>query len=122
MCSAQPRSEHDRIRNIVLLGVMTFGWTFVNRGLEKPPDKPYLRLTAPSGEVWTWNPSSDTERIDGTGGRVCPGGDPGSEHRRHQLEGHRRHRRALDVDRAVLRRSRRGSARAGYTISNRQRQ
>ena len=30
------REEAERIRNIVLLGVMTFGWTFKNRGLDRP--------------------------------------------------------------------------------------
>ena len=59
------RHEADRIRNIVLLGVMTFGWTFANRKRERPPVKPHLRLIAPSGDVWTWNDAGDDERIDG---------------------------------------------------------
>ena len=62
----EERAETDRIRNIVLLGVMTFGWTFAVRKLERPPVKPYLRLIAPSGAVWTWNDASDDDRIDGT--------------------------------------------------------
>lgn len=62
----EERAETDRIRNIVLLGVMTFGWTFAVRELERPPVKPYLRLIAPSGDVWTWNDPSDDDRIDGT--------------------------------------------------------
>ena len=62
----EERTETDRIRNIVLLGVMTFGWTFANRKLERPAVKPYLRLMAPSGDVWTWNEPSDADRIDGS--------------------------------------------------------
>ena len=60
------RREAERIKNIVLLGVMTFGWTFANRKLERPPVKPHLCLTAPSGEAWVWNEPSDTDRIDGS--------------------------------------------------------
>lgn len=62
----EQRVEADRIKNIVVLGVMTFGWTFANRKIERPEVKPHLRLVAPSGDIWTWNEPSDTERIDGT--------------------------------------------------------
>jgi uncharacterized protein (TIGR03084 family) len=47
------REAKDRIRNICELGVRTFGWSFRNRGLNVPPS-PAVRLTAPSGVVWTW--------------------------------------------------------------------
>lgn len=65
------RVDTDRIRNIVQLGVNTFGWTFSNRGLEVPPDPPYLRLTAPSGEIWEWNEPSDANRIEGQANEFC---------------------------------------------------
>ena len=42
------RVDRDRIKNIALLGVNTFGWTFACRSLEIPPKAPYVRLTAPS--------------------------------------------------------------------------
>jgi uncharacterized protein (TIGR03084 family) len=48
------RAATDRVRNICELGVRTLGWTFKNRGLE-PPAPAEVVLTAPSGEVWTWN-------------------------------------------------------------------
>lgn len=48
------RANHDRIRAICDLGVRTQGWSFRNRGLEKPP-APEVRLTAPSGAQWLWN-------------------------------------------------------------------
>ena len=41
------RLNADRIRNIVILGVNTYGWTFVNRGLEPPAPVPYVKLDAP---------------------------------------------------------------------------
>ena len=54
------RSEDDRIRNIVVLGVNTFGWSFTVRGMEVPEEQPALRLTSPSGESWEYgNPDSD---------------------------------------------------------------
>jgi len=49
------RVEHDRIRNIAHLGVATFGWSFINRGLEPPGPPPHVRLTAPSGALWEWH-------------------------------------------------------------------
>ena len=54
------RSEDDRIRNIVVLGVNTFGWSFTVRGMEVPEEPPALRLTSPSGESWEYgSPDSD---------------------------------------------------------------
>ncbi len=65
------RKEHDRLKNIVVIGINTFGWTFTNRGEEVPEDKPYLRLTAPSGEIWEWHPSSESHFIEGTAVDFC---------------------------------------------------
>ena len=52
------RSYSDRIKNICTIGVKTFGWTFVNRKREVPGPAPYLRLEAPSGDIWEWNDES----------------------------------------------------------------
>jgi len=65
------RRDRDRIRNIVVLGVNTFGWTFSNRGEEAPADKPYLRLTAPSGDLWEWHEPSDANFIEGSATAFC---------------------------------------------------
>ena len=46
------RDDSDRIRNIVVLGVNTFGWSHKVHGLDVPETMPALELTAPSGEVW----------------------------------------------------------------------
>lgn len=48
------RVNHDRIRNICDLGVRTMGWSFRNRGLDKP-SPPEVRLTSPSGAEWVWS-------------------------------------------------------------------
>ena len=60
------RRNSDRIRNVCHIGVRTFGWTFVNRGLETPSLIPYVRLESPSGAVWEWNDPSDTDCVSGS--------------------------------------------------------
>jgi uncharacterized protein (TIGR03084 family) len=66
-----PREYTDRIKNIAVIGVKTFGWTFVNRGLAVPPDIPYVRLTAPSGEIWEWSQPNDDNRVEGLASEFC---------------------------------------------------
>jgi uncharacterized protein (TIGR03084 family) len=66
-----PRVYTDRLKNIAVIGIKTFGWTFVNRGLEVPPDIPYVRLTAPSGEIWEWNPPNPDNRVEGLASEFC---------------------------------------------------
>jgi uncharacterized protein (TIGR03084 family) len=76
------REHSDRIKNIVAIGVKTFGWTFVNRKLEVPGPAPFVRLTAPSGEIWEYNVLEDSapsgedsevgeERIEGSAVDFC---------------------------------------------------
>ena len=60
------RRNSDRIRNVCHIGVRTFGWTFVNRGLETPSTIPYVRLESPSGAVWEWNEPSETDCVSGS--------------------------------------------------------
>src|SRR2546427_2813729 len=50
----QVRSDTDRLKNIVVLGINTFAWTFTNRGLAVPAEIPSVRLMAPSGAMWEW--------------------------------------------------------------------
>lgn len=59
------RQETDRIRNIVVLGVNTFGWTFKVHGLSAPETMPFLRLFAPSGAVWDYGDPDQPDRIEG---------------------------------------------------------
>lgn len=65
------RVEADRIRNIVVLGINTFGWTFRNRKLDVPDPMPFVRLTAPSGDVWTYGDDSTPDRIEGHAEEFC---------------------------------------------------
>jgi len=65
------RRNADRIRNIVVLGNNTYGWTFKVRGQEPPVPRPHLKLTAPSGEIWTYNDPSAEEVIEGLAEEFC---------------------------------------------------
>ena len=67
----QTRANTDRIKNVVVMGVNTFGWTFTNRNLTVPPDIPSLRLSAPSGEIWEWNQPDQENRIEGSAVEFC---------------------------------------------------
>jgi uncharacterized protein (TIGR03084 family) len=65
------RVNTDRIKNIAMLGVNTFGWTFVNRKLEVPTEVPHICLTGPSGAIWTWNEPSNDNRVEGSATEFC---------------------------------------------------
>ena len=65
------RVDMDRIKNIAVLGVNTFRWTFVNHGLEVPTDLPHVRLKAPSGAVWNWNEPSEECLVEGDAAEFC---------------------------------------------------
>ena len=62
----QTRPETNRIRNIAHLGVATFGWSFRVHGHAVPEPAPHVVLTAPSGEVWTWNTPQEGNRVEGS--------------------------------------------------------
>lgn len=57
------RVNKDSIRNICDLGVRTQGWSFRNRGLDRPAP-PRVSLVAPSGAPWEWS-SEATDNIVG---------------------------------------------------------
>ncbi len=60
------RQEHDRVRNIVVLGVNAFGWSFKVHGHDVPETVPHLTLTAPSGAVWEFGETGAPDRISGS--------------------------------------------------------
>jgi uncharacterized protein (TIGR03084 family) len=65
------RVDTDRIRNIAILGINTFGWTFLNRQLEVPEPVPLVRLEAPSGAIWEWNAEVESDRVEGSATEFC---------------------------------------------------
>ena len=65
------RPPTDRLKSIAVIGVRTYGWTFVNRGLPVPGEPPYVRLTGPSGDIWEWNPPSVSNVVTGSALEFC---------------------------------------------------
>lgn len=67
----RPRTPTDRLKNVVVLGINTFGWTFANRGIEPPGPRPYVRLTAPSGAIWEWGDPDGANKVEGAALDFC---------------------------------------------------
>jgi uncharacterized protein (TIGR03084 family) len=65
------RIDTDRIKNIAVIGINTFGWTFINRGLKRPGVRPTVRLTAPSGALWQWPQADSDNLIEGAAAEFC---------------------------------------------------
>ncbi len=65
------RQDADRIRNIAVIGINTYAWSFRNRGLDVPEEKPFVALTAPSGALWTWNDPVAASRVEGPAVEFC---------------------------------------------------
>jgi len=65
------RVETDRIRNIVVLGVNTFGWSHKVQRLELPEKMPLVKLTAPSGDVWEYGEADSGNLVEGSAVEFC---------------------------------------------------
>ena len=65
------RQPTDRLRNIAEIGVRTYGWTFINRGLRLPGAAPHVRLDTPSGAIWEWNDPSPDNWVEGSAIDFC---------------------------------------------------
>ena len=53
------RVPTNRLRHVAHLGVVTFGWSHLNRGETPPSVPPRVELTGPSGDVWVWHEDGD---------------------------------------------------------------
>lgn len=65
------RVNAERIQNIAVLGINTFGWTYQCRDLPPPENKPHVRLRAPSGAIWTWHEPAEDNLIEGLAEEFC---------------------------------------------------
>ena len=65
------REPTDRLRHIAQLGFITRRWSYANRGMEMPPTDVSVRLTAPSGAIWTFGPDEASESITGPAEDFC---------------------------------------------------
>lgn len=64
------RQDADRIKNVVVLGVNTFGWSHQVHGFDVPAQVPVIRLTAPSGAVWEFGEDAENV-IEGSATEFC---------------------------------------------------
>lgn len=65
------RAPTDRLRHIARLGVITRGWSYVNRGLEPPAGDVQLELTGPSGALWRFGPDDAVDAVTGPALDFC---------------------------------------------------
>jgi uncharacterized protein (TIGR03084 family) len=65
------REPTDRLRHVAHIGVLTRGFSYVNRGLPLPEWRVHVALTAPSGATWTWGPADAADRVSGPALDFC---------------------------------------------------
>ena len=65
------RAPTDRLRHIAQLGLITRGWSYVNRGLTAPDDLVRVELEAPDGGTWSFGPDDATEGVAGPAADFC---------------------------------------------------
>ena len=62
----EERINAERLKNVAHIGVTTYSWSFKVKGLEPILPKPYVRLTAPNGDIWDWNEPQTDNKVEGT--------------------------------------------------------
>jgi uncharacterized protein (TIGR03084 family) len=65
------RVNTGRIRHVAHIGVTTFGWSFILKGLKAPEIKPRIELTAPGGDLWEWGEAGESEWVSGSAEEFC---------------------------------------------------
>jgi uncharacterized protein (TIGR03084 family) len=65
------RQPTERLFHIAHLGVVTFQWSYINRGLSAPEHAPLVELIGPAGKVWVWNEQSVSGSVRGTAQDFC---------------------------------------------------
>lgn len=65
------RAGTARLKHIAHIGVTTFGWTFVNRGLPVPAVVPFISLDAPGDDTWHWGDPASPEFVRGSAIDFC---------------------------------------------------
>lgn len=65
------RVSGHRLKHIAHIGVTTFGWTFVNRGMAVPEPAPWVDLQAPDGGRWSWGEKTSGNCVVGSAEDFC---------------------------------------------------
>ena len=63
--------QTDRLRHVAHLGVVTRGFSYVNRGLAPPTEPIRVELGSPTGELWTWGPEDAVASVRGSAYEFC---------------------------------------------------
>jgi uncharacterized protein (TIGR03084 family) len=61
----------DRLRHIAQLGFITRGWSYVNRGLERPAGDVRVELVGPSRDVWRFGADDAVDVVRGPAEDFC---------------------------------------------------
>lgn len=62
----EDRDNGERLKNVAHIGVTTYSWSFKVKGLAPILPKPYVRLAAPSGDIWEWNTPQEDNKVEGS--------------------------------------------------------
>ena len=66
------RHSGDGLKNICVLGVNTYNWTYNVRESKPPGPMPYLKLNSPSNDdVWEWGKKSVVNYVEGSSEEFC---------------------------------------------------
>jgi uncharacterized protein (TIGR03084 family) len=65
------RPATDRLRHVAQLGVITRGWSYANRGLERPVGDVRVELVGPSGDVWRLGADDAVDVVRGPAEDFC---------------------------------------------------
>jgi uncharacterized protein (TIGR03084 family) len=65
------RPATERLRHISQLGVITRGWTYINRGIDVPTTPVRVELTSPAGDTWSFGPEDALESVVGPALDFC---------------------------------------------------
>lgn len=65
------RPASDRLRHVAQLGVITRGWSYVNRRMDVPEGEVRVELAAPGGGEWTWGPDDAQNTVRGDAEDFC---------------------------------------------------
>jgi uncharacterized protein (TIGR03084 family) len=65
------RPATDRLRHIAQLGFITRGWSYVNRGLERPAGDVRVELVGPSGDAWRFGADDAVDVVRGPAEDFC---------------------------------------------------
>ena len=65
------RKPTNRLRHIAHIGVTTFKWSYLNRGIDVPVASVYVELKTDADDTWTWGDESSENSVSGPAEDFC---------------------------------------------------